>query len=73
MKLSGDRNQCPTSGAYFNSSRAFDKHRVGAFSVDRRCLTEQEMLDKGMARNAAGFWVGSTMPEGVVDRRAERG
>lgn len=63
MKLTGDRNQCPGRGRYFNSSAAFDKHRTGAHGVDRRCLTEREMRDKGMALGASGFWVGSPRPQ----------
>lgn len=63
MKLTGDRNQCPGCSVYFNSTRAFEKHRVGSHGVDRRCLTPTEMLQRGMAQNAAGFWVGSPMSD----------
>ena len=62
MKLSGDRNQCQGCKVYFNSTAAFDKHRVGEFGGGRRCLSEDEMLAKRMDRNAFGFWVGSRMP-----------
>lgn len=61
MKLTSDRNQCQACKAYFNSTSAFDKHRTGDFGHDRRCLTEPEMLAKGMAKNSAGFWVGKPM------------
>jgi len=64
MKLSGDRNQCQTCKAYFNSVAAFDKHRTGPFSA-RRCLDEASMLAKGMAKNGSGFWVGSPMARGA--------
>lgn len=57
MRLSGDRNQCPTCGEHFNSSSAFDKHRTGRFGTDRRCRTVAEMLAAGMAKNTAGFWI----------------
>jgi hypothetical protein len=63
MKLSGDRNQCRGCGVYFNSVAAFDRHRVGAMDA-RRCLDEGGMMARGMAKNAAGFWVGSLMPRG---------
>jgi len=66
MKLTGDRNQCQGCKAYFNSTAAFDKHRAGDHGKDRRCLTEPEMLAKGMALNAAGFWVGSRMPDATL-------
>lgn len=62
MKLRGDRNRCTGCGLYFNSTAAFDKHRVGPYSKDRRCLTTTEMLEKGMAQNTQGFWVGSRRP-----------
>lgn len=56
--LRGDHNQCPTCAEFFNSTAAFDRHRVGAFRADaRRCLTPSEMEAKGMARNASGFWI----------------
>lgn len=56
--LMGDRNQCQGCKVYFNSTSAFEKHRVGEFGKDRRCRTEQEMIDIGMGVNQAGFWVG---------------
>lgn len=61
MKLTGDRNQCQGCKEFFNSTAAFDKHRTGQHGVDRHCLTAGEMTDKGMAKNSAGFWVGSPM------------
>ena len=65
LKLRGDRNQCPSCLEYFNSTRAFEKHRHGVFGVDRRCMTDAEMVDKGMVLGADGFWRGSAMPERV--------
>lgn len=70
--LSGDRNQCPSCGEFFNSTLAFESHRTGAHGAvnsvrnssgiprerhGRRCLDAAEMSAKGMAHNAAGFWV----------------
>jgi hypothetical protein len=63
IELLGDRNQCAGCGTLFNSSHAFDKHRVGAHGIDRRCRTDAEMLEAGMLKRADGFWVGSAMPE----------
>jgi hypothetical protein len=71
VNLSGDRNQCRGCGEYFNSSFAFDKHRTGEHGKDRRCLTLDEMADKGMSKNAAGFWISSAMPESVVHEVSE--
>lgn len=60
MKLTGDRNHCTTCGEYFNSTAAFDKHRRGDFGNEenpRRCLLPMQMMARGMATNAYGFWV----------------
>jgi hypothetical protein len=69
-KLSGDRNQCPGCGEYFNSTFAFDKHRAGEFGVNRHCLSRAEMLTKGMSSNPAGFWVSERMSAAAVSSRA---
>ncbi len=65
LKLTGDRNQCPTCRLYFNSTYAFDKHRTGTFGVGRRCLTVPEMEARGMAVNNAGFWASETRPSSL--------
>ena len=54
--------QCTACDDLFNSTTAFDGHRVGAFETlisgcQRRCLTPVEMKAKGWLRNAAGFWI----------------
>jgi hypothetical protein len=56
-RLSGDHNQCPGCSEYFNSTAAFDKHRIGRFGVDRRCMTVPEMLAAGMAKSKTDWWV----------------
>lgn len=71
MKLRGDRNQCGGCGAYFNSTHAFEKHRVGEHGKDRRCLIDEEMIAKGMHLGADGFWRGSAMPNDVLAAIAE--
>lgn len=65
MKLTGDRNQCRGCGEYFNSTFAFEKHRIGEFGEDRRCMTVDEMRGAKMDKNAAQFWVSSRMPAGL--------
>jgi hypothetical protein len=69
VKLSGDRNQCAGCSEVFNSTAAFDKHRIGAFGVDRRCATVQQMREKGMVKNAAGYWITAANPMNFVMRR----
>jgi hypothetical protein len=67
MKLTGQRNQCQSCKEYFNSNTAFDMHRTGKHGVDRRCRTKEEMTDKGMCLNNAGFWVSEAMPQTLKD------
>jgi hypothetical protein len=44
----------------FTSLSAFDLQRTGKYErKKRRCLTQQEMLEKGMVQNAKGWWMRS--------------
>jgi hypothetical protein len=72
-KLSGDRCRCSSCGLYFNSTAAFDKHRVGSWRgvADRRCLAIAEMKDRGMAVNASGYWVTALNPNPLRHRMDE--
>lgn len=61
-KLGNGTCQCTACDDLFNSTTAFDGHRVGAFETltsgsQRRCLTPAEMEDKGWLRNSRGFWI----------------
>jgi hypothetical protein len=60
-RLTGSRCVCRGCGQYFNSTSAFDLHRVGKPEA-RRCLSTDEMVEAGMTRNAGGFWVSRVMP-----------
>jgi hypothetical protein len=66
LKLGSRRCQCAACAARFNSVIAFERHRTGRYGHDRRCLTADEMLAKGMAVNAGGYWVTSIAPAGLV-------
>ena len=69
-ELKGDHCQCVSCLEYFNSTYAFDKHRVGAYTpAGRRCLTIEEMLAKGMAKNAADYWISAKMPNPSLAQR----
>jgi hypothetical protein len=58
LTLRGDRNQCPGCGQLFNSTTAFEKHRVGPHEDNgRRCLTVNEMHQRGMVQVDGGWWV----------------
>ncbi len=55
--LRGARCQCTVCDLYFNSDYAFCKHRVGLhMPMERRCLSPDEMLAKGMAL-VGHFWI----------------
>jgi hypothetical protein len=74
VKLSGDRNECPTCGELFNSTSAFDRHRTGPFGekgqpAARRCRSVAEMQQLGMVKNSAGFWIRSPMSQAVKNAR----
>jgi hypothetical protein len=55
------KSYCCGCGRTFASLSAFDLHRTGKFQHKmRRCLTEQNMLAKGMVQNAKGWWMRSS-------------
>lgn len=72
-KLTGGRCQCTACGECFTSERTFDKHRVGQFGSDRRCLTVAEMVAAGWATNARGFWTNIAPKPAHIDVAAPRG
>ncbi len=52
------KSLCRGCHQMFTSLSAFDMHRTGKFERKmRRCLTEQDMLAKGMVQNAKGWWM----------------
>jgi len=66
--LRGDRCQCTVCLEYFNSTYAFDKHRIGKHGVNRQCMSVNRMYEAGMAINGAGFWI-----SGVTGREFVKG
>jgi uncharacterized C2H2 Zn-finger protein len=66
VKLTHNRNQCPRCEELFNSLSAFEKHRIGAHGVDRRCMTRDEMLSAGMFLPDDSFWRGSARDMGAA-------
>jgi hypothetical protein len=71
MNLTGQKNQCRGCSQYFNSNFAFDKHRVGNHGHNRRCLTTEEMIAKGMSLNKSGFWITASMPTADIFSKKE--
>jgi hypothetical protein len=62
MTLTGNRCQCAACGRYFSRTSVFDKHRTGDFGKDRRCMTDDEMQQKGL-RIVGGLWRGKPRAE----------
>lgn len=62
---------CDECHETFTGTTSGDMHRTGKHHLSsgpdrRRCLTRDEMRDKGMARNARGQWTtGARMPDGL--------
>lgn len=71
-ELRGDRCQCMACREWFNSTYAFDRHRVGPYT-SRECLTAAEMLDKCMAQRPDGFWTSGAMPDSRKQRTQSSG
>ena len=63
----GRAEHCTACHETFTGTKAGEMHRRGDCGVKtgpdrRRCLTADEMLDKGMARNARGHWKSTNDP-----------
>lgn len=66
---------CPSCCQTFTGTSAGDMHRTGEHHISvgpdrRRCLTEAEMLEKGMAKNGRGHWMTRpTTPQNAPPQR----
>jgi hypothetical protein len=49
-------NLCRSCEQDFGSVSAFDAHRVGKHSEERRCLHEAELVERGFHRDSRGRW-----------------
>jgi hypothetical protein len=64
---------CTACGEVFRSVAAFDKHRVGTYEpMRRRCLTTDEMIDKGFDIDKFDHWVTSLMDPIAMQRRVAK-
>ena len=68
-EYSGRMEHCPACHNTFTGTTAGDMHRVGPGHA-RRCLTEAEMLDKGMGIDGRGRWKSSDEPWDTARRLA---
>ena len=50
-----DKCQCPTCKLYFNSTHAFDKHRIGKLP-HKSCLPIAVMQSCGWTQGPKGHW-----------------
>lgn len=57
MILRGDHCQCAACLEYFNSTYAFDRHRIGKHGINRSCRTAKQMDKLGWRKTATGFWM----------------
>lgn len=48
---------CIGCGRLFVGVTTFEKHRLGAIGVDRRCATDDELRERGLAQDEQGAWV----------------
>lgn len=65
LPFGSDKCLCGVCGKYFNSARAFDRHRIGSYGVGhRRCLTAEELRQRGFSLNATGHWITVTREQG---------
>lgn len=68
------RSECTVCNLVFSSAHSFDKHRTGDHvERTRRCLTVDEMKDKGMAQNEKGIWVTALFESGSSIWKESRG
>jgi hypothetical protein len=78
-KLTGDHCQCAACGEYFNSTVAFDKHRVHKIaSMEpeiwvRGCLDTPHMKARGMAVSSTGWWITSVKADSSLSRMRQNG
>lgn len=78
MKLTGSRCRCRACGEYFNSTKAFDRHRKdrqvlgdsGLGEMVRVCRTPAELVFRGWSKNAGGFWVTESLSVDAQNRRS---
>lgn len=78
------RAECRGCGKIFSSTGAFDKHRTGSYGNpiydekrrvlgytkhERRCCTEQKMLEKEMIQNSKGIWTTGEFDVSIFEKK----
>jgi hypothetical protein len=76
---------CSGCDTIFTSLSSFDKHRVGTYGgpiyvgkkvigrsrAERRCLSVEGMVEKGMVLNGKGWWASSVFDVSRFERAVE--
>jgi hypothetical protein len=57
LPLGSDKCRCMACGLYFNSTFAFDGHRIGRIGLDRRCRTGDQLKALGWCLSSTGHWI----------------
>lgn len=57
QRLVGQQNQCRGCQRFFAKNRTFERHRIGSFGKDRRCMDDEQMT-AAFNLGADGFWRG---------------
>lgn len=81
------RSNCSGCSETFSSESSFNMHRVGSYGDaiydekgkvvvrhtkhDRRCLSESDMLSKGMVKNERGIWTTGEFDASVFSKKEE--
>ncbi|OLD63402.1 MAG: hypothetical protein AUF65_02380 [Chloroflexi bacterium 13_1_20CM_50_12] len=79
------RSQCTACSETFSSESGFNMHRTGSYGdpiydpkgkvvigyakSERRCLTEDEMLQKKMIKNDKGIWTTGEFDASVFSKK----
>lgn len=50
-------NSCMACERRFVGVTTFEQHRVGTVGVDRRCASDAELRERGLAEDDTGAWV----------------
>lgn len=68
------KSTCRGCGKVFSSVRSFDRHRTGPFSArqSRRCLSDEEMVDKGFHLNTRGWWSNAAAKDALAIGRLHK-
>lgn len=62
-KLTGNRCKCVVCGEVFSTESNFNKHRVGQYGFDRKCLNPASANLRIVSTSTGTIWKGEPRPE----------